>query len=117
MLMEQSGPLLRQGVLGQGIVPRAYHPLVDRVPDSELAKLDANVRGVIASCVAAMPMHEQFIDRYCRDLNKKPLTLSPAAEQELTERRHRRVRVAQALPPATRFGRRPAFRDFHIGYG
>ena len=24
-----------------------------------------------------------FIDRFCRDLNKKPLTLSPAAEQEL----------------------------------
>ncbi len=26
----------------------------------------ATVRGVIASCVAAMPLHEQFIDRYCR---------------------------------------------------
>src|SRR5207249_2935420 len=24
-----------------------------------------------------------FIDRFCRDLNKKPLTLSPAAEDEL----------------------------------
>ena len=25
-----------------------------------------SVRGVIASCVTAMPLHEQFIDRYCR---------------------------------------------------
>jgi tryptophan 7-halogenase len=55
-----------QVMLGQGIEPRAYHPLVDRLPDAELAKLDAGVRGVIASCVAAMPLHEQFIDRYCR---------------------------------------------------
>jgi tryptophan 7-halogenase len=55
-----------QVMIGQGIVPRAYHPLVDRVPDAELAKLDANIRSVMASCVAAMPLHEQFIDRYCR---------------------------------------------------
>ena len=77
-LFRDSGRFFREGdemfaliswvqvMIGQGIVPRAYHPLVDRVPEAELLKLDANVRGVIASCVAAMPMHEQFIDRYCK---------------------------------------------------
>ena len=35
-----------------------YHPLVDSVADAELAQLDESVRGVIASCVAAMPEHE-----------------------------------------------------------
>jgi len=25
-----------------------------------------SLRGVIASCVAAMPQHEQFIERYCK---------------------------------------------------
>jgi tryptophan 7-halogenase len=55
-----------QVMLGQGIVPRAYHPLVDLVADSDLARLDESVHGVIASCVAAMPMHEQFIDRCCK---------------------------------------------------
>ncbi len=54
-----------QVMIGQGIVPAGYHPLVDAVPDAELVKLGESVRGVIASCVAAMPEHEQFIARYC----------------------------------------------------
>jgi tryptophan halogenase len=55
-----------QVMIGQGIVPAAYHPLVDAVPDRELEQLVESVRGVIGSCVAAMPEHEQFIARYCR---------------------------------------------------
>jgi tryptophan halogenase len=55
-----------QVLVGQRIVPAGYHPLVDAVPEAELAALAESVRGVIASCVAAMPLHEQFIDRYCR---------------------------------------------------
>jgi tryptophan halogenase len=55
-----------QVMVGQGIVPATWHPLVDVVPDAELAKLGESVRGVISSCVAAMPMHEHFIDRYCK---------------------------------------------------
>jgi tryptophan 7-halogenase len=55
-----------QVMLGQGIVPAAWHPMVDRLSDAELAKFVENVRGVIASCVAAMPLHEQFIERHCK---------------------------------------------------
>jgi tryptophan 7-halogenase len=55
-----------QVMIGQHIVPTGYHPLVDAVPDAELAQLGDSVRGVIASCVAAMPEHEQFIARCCR---------------------------------------------------
>ena len=55
-----------QVMLGQHIVPTGYHPGVDLIPEQELIELEASVRGVIANCVAAMPMHEQFIDRYCR---------------------------------------------------
>jgi tryptophan halogenase len=55
-----------QVMIGQRIVPAAYHPLVDLVPDAELEGLADSVRGVIASCVAAMPAHEQFIDRCCK---------------------------------------------------
>ena len=55
-----------QVMLGQHIVPRAYHPLVDLVAEPELLRLDESVRGVIASCVAAMPAHEQFIERCCK---------------------------------------------------
>ncbi|MEO8017583.1 MAG: tryptophan halogenase family protein [Pseudomonadota bacterium] len=54
-----------QVMLGQGIVPSGYHPMADQIPDQELMQFVDGVRGVIASCVAAMPEHEQFIARYC----------------------------------------------------
>jgi tryptophan halogenase len=55
-----------QVMVGQRIVPAAYHPLVDAVSEADLVRLGESVRGVIASCVAAMPAHESFIERYCK---------------------------------------------------
>jgi len=55
-----------QVMIGQRIAPRGYHPLADSVSDAELTQVAEGVRGVIASCVEAMPSHEQFIDRHCR---------------------------------------------------
>ena len=55
-----------QVMIGQHIVPQAYHPLVDAVPEQELVQFGESVRSVIASCVAAMPLHEQFIARCCQ---------------------------------------------------
>ena len=53
-------------MLGQRILPRSYHPAVDLLPDSEVEQLVGGVRKVIASCVAAMPTHQVFIDRFCK---------------------------------------------------
>jgi tryptophan halogenase len=47
-------------------VPHGYHPVVDLLPEQEVIELVASVRNVIARCVEAMPMHEQFIARYCQ---------------------------------------------------
>ena len=55
-----------QVMIGQRIIPRAYHPMVDLVAERDLAGLDTSIRGVIASCVAAMPEHEAFIERCCK---------------------------------------------------
>jgi len=55
-----------QVMVGQHILPGGYHPLVDAVPDNEIAQLGESVRGVISACVAAMPAHEQFIARCCQ---------------------------------------------------
>jgi tryptophan halogenase len=55
-----------QVMIGQRILPRAYHPMVDLVAESDLMRLDDSVRGVIASCVGAMPEHEAFIERCCK---------------------------------------------------
>lgn len=53
-------------VIGQELIPKAYHPAVDVMPKSEIAKVVGNARSVIANCVAAMPTHQQFIDRHCK---------------------------------------------------
>ncbi|HEX5163459.1 MAG TPA: tryptophan halogenase family protein [Steroidobacteraceae bacterium] len=55
-----------QVMIGQHIVPAGYHPLVDQVPDAELARLAESVRSVVANCIAVMPPHEQFIARCCQ---------------------------------------------------
>jgi tryptophan 7-halogenase len=54
-----------QVMLGQRIVPQSYHPLVDQMPDQDLARFMASVSQVVASCVDAMPLHQAFIDRHC----------------------------------------------------
>ncbi|HZP65384.1 MAG TPA: tryptophan halogenase family protein [Rudaea sp.] len=55
-----------QVMLGQRITPRAWHPVVDLLPEKELDELVGGVKRVIENCVEAMPMHQAFIDRYCK---------------------------------------------------
>ncbi|MBO9828357.1 tryptophan 7-halogenase [Xanthomonas sp. A2111] len=54
-----------QVLVGQGILPRAYHPLVDQVPQADLERFMASVEQTIGHCADAMPPHQAFIDRYC----------------------------------------------------
>lgn len=55
-----------QVLIGQGLVPRGYHPLVDILSDAELAEMLSLMRQSITKTVAAMPRHEDFIARHCR---------------------------------------------------
>jgi tryptophan halogenase len=55
-----------QVMLGQRIMPRTYHPAVDWVRDEDLHQFVDHVEKVVASCVAAMPAHQAFIDRFCK---------------------------------------------------
>jgi tryptophan halogenase len=54
-----------QVMMGQRIVPRTYHPLIDLLSDAELDEFIGNVKYVIGRCVDAMPPQEKFIARYC----------------------------------------------------
>ncbi|MEO6799189.1 MAG: tryptophan halogenase family protein [Rhodanobacter sp.] len=54
-----------QVMIGQGILPRGYHPLVDQMSEQDLRRFITGVGNVVASCVESMPMHQVFIDRYC----------------------------------------------------
>jgi tryptophan halogenase len=54
-----------QVMVGQGLVPRHYHPLVDAFSDADLAQYLDEVRTVISRCVDRMPTHAQFIAEHC----------------------------------------------------
>lgn len=51
---------------GQGITPRAYHPLVDRMSPDEIAKRVDGIKRVIDKSVDYMPSHAQFIAANCK---------------------------------------------------
>jgi len=55
-----------QVMLGQRVTPQAYHPAVDWVRDEDLYRYVDHVEQVMAGCVAAMPTHQAFIDRFCK---------------------------------------------------
>jgi tryptophan 7-halogenase len=76
-LFRDSGRIFRNGtemfaeiswiqvLVGQGIVPEGYHPIVDQIAEPDLARYLASIEGTISRCVDAMPPHQAFIDRYC----------------------------------------------------
>jgi tryptophan halogenase len=51
---------------GQGIRPRSYHPLVDRMTDEEIISRMDGIRKVIHKSVDVMPTHAQFIAENCK---------------------------------------------------
>jgi tryptophan 7-halogenase len=51
---------------GQGIRPRSYNPLVDRMPKEEIIKRMQGIRNVIEKSVDFMPTHAEFIAENCR---------------------------------------------------
>ena len=76
-LFSANGQFFRQGeelfgltswvqvMLGQGIMPRTYHPAVDWVRNEDMLNLVGHVEKVIAANVGLMPRHEDFIARQC----------------------------------------------------
>ena len=54
-----------QVMMGQGIMPRSYHPIATKLPDDELARLFATLRDNVTRTVAGLPPHETYVDSYC----------------------------------------------------
>ncbi len=55
-----------QVMIGQGMMPTGCHPGLYTLQPGEVDRVVQMTRQVIANCVQTLPMHEQFIDRYCR---------------------------------------------------
>lgn len=54
-----------QVMVGQGLIPRGYHPLADAPSQAELAEMLALMRQAVARPVSAMPGHRAFIAAHC----------------------------------------------------
>jgi tryptophan halogenase len=54
-----------QVMMGQGIVPRAYHPIAEKLPDEELARLLRGIRDDVSRTVASLPDHAAYVAHYC----------------------------------------------------
>jgi tryptophan 7-halogenase len=52
-------------MLGQGINPMAYDPLVDSLQVDNLRRFVLHVRDVTARTASAMPLHQDFIEQNC----------------------------------------------------
>ena len=55
-----------QVLLGQSIMPAAYHPMVDVLGPDEIRQMVAGVKGVLERSAEAMPPHREFIARNCK---------------------------------------------------
>ena len=54
-----------QVMLGQGIVPRQYHPVVNIMSDDELSRFLGNIKTSVEATVALLPKHEAYVRQYC----------------------------------------------------
>ncbi len=55
-----------QVMLGQGLMPEQYHPIVNMMRDDELTRFLTGIHGAVDSFVSQLPTHQRFIDHYCR---------------------------------------------------
>jgi len=55
---------------GQGIVPRAYHPVVDLLSDEDLAGFLNRVQASITHIVDQQPTHQEFIAHHCKAVER-----------------------------------------------
>ncbi len=61
-----------QVLLGQGLVPRAHHPLARLMPVAQLAKALGDLKANVDQAVAGLPKHQAFLDQYCREPAPEP---------------------------------------------
>ena len=54
-----------QVMLGQGIVPAAYHPVADLMDDAELNSFLDSIQGGVERYLAGMPRHHDYVARLC----------------------------------------------------
>lgn len=54
-----------QVMLGQGLMPEQYHPIVNMMSDSELKGFLQSNRALVDHVINQLPSHQQFLSQYC----------------------------------------------------
>lgn len=54
-----------QVMMGQGIIPKSFHPIASKLSDDELAALLQGLRANVDNTVASLPRHASYVARYC----------------------------------------------------
>lgn len=55
-----------QVLIGQGLIPQDYDPLVDLKTSSDIAGFVNNTKDVIRKCLIKLPSHQAFISQHCQ---------------------------------------------------
>ncbi len=55
-----------QVMMGQGIVPRTWHPIAGKLSDDELNRLLTGIRDSVRKTVASLPEHAAYVTQYCQ---------------------------------------------------
>ena len=58
-----------QVMLGQGLRPEQYHPIVDSMSAAELSNFLKGLTGNVDHIVNQLPSHTDFISSYCKSNN------------------------------------------------
>ncbi|MGI9202269.1 MAG: tryptophan halogenase family protein [Woeseiaceae bacterium] len=58
-----------QVMIGQGLEPEQYHPIVNMMSDEELEQFLTNINSTAYRMVGQLPEHQRFIDHYCKAAN------------------------------------------------
>lgn len=57
-----------QVMLGQGLYPASYHPIVDLMPEQTLQHFLKSIAADVDKNIAMMPTHQEFIKKYCASM-------------------------------------------------
>lgn len=54
-----------QVMLGQGLMPKGYHPMADRLSNDQLQDFLGSVKQLIAKATDPLPLHQEFVTTHC----------------------------------------------------
>lgn len=65
-----------QVMLGQGLMPKSYHPIADKMSDHELTYFLSQLDQDVAKISSQLPPHADFVQQYCGGVDVRPAKFS-----------------------------------------